>query len=49
VLKCPKSDVEIIRGLKSRDKTVAITGIDVDGDEQRCITRIRKQMEGSIK
>jgi uncharacterized protein YggU (UPF0235/DUF167 family) len=28
-LKRPKSDMTIIRGLKSRDKTVAITGFDL--------------------
>jgi uncharacterized protein YggU (UPF0235/DUF167 family) len=29
VLQWPKSDIAIIRGLKSRDKIVAITGVDV--------------------
>jgi uncharacterized protein YggU (UPF0235/DUF167 family) len=47
-LKCPKSDVEVIRGLKSRDKTVAIAGVDVKGDEQSCISRIRDQLEKAI-
>jgi hypothetical protein len=49
VLKCPKSDVEIIRELKSRDKTVAIAGVDVQGDEQSCISRIRDQLEKAIE
>jgi uncharacterized protein YggU (UPF0235/DUF167 family) len=47
-LKCPNSDVEVIRGLKSRDKTVAITGVDLKGDEQSCISRIREQLEKAI-
>jgi uncharacterized protein YggU (UPF0235/DUF167 family) len=41
--------VEIIRGLKSRDKTVAISGIDVKGLEDECISRIRDQLEGAIE
>jgi uncharacterized protein YggU (UPF0235/DUF167 family) len=48
-LKCPKSDVEVIRGLKSRDKTVAIAGVNVEGDEQSCISRIRDQLEKAIE
>jgi uncharacterized protein len=48
-LKCPKSDVEIIRGLKSRDKTVAIANVDVKGDEQSSISRIRDQLEKAIE
>ncbi|KAH8687467.1 hypothetical protein BGZ60DRAFT_475537 [Tricladium varicosporioides] len=45
VLKCPKSDVEVIRGLKSREKTIAIAGIDAKGDEEKCISSIRAQLE----
>ncbi|TVY71431.1 UPF0235 protein [Lachnellula suecica] len=47
VLKHPKSDVEVIRGLKSRDKTIAIGGIDVKGDEQKCISSIRAQLQSA--
>ncbi|KAF4625965.1 hypothetical protein G7Y89_g12198 [Cudoniella acicularis] len=47
ILKCPKSDVEVIRGMKSRDKTVAICGIDMQGDEQKCISGIRAQLESA--
>jgi len=48
VLKCPKSDVEVIRGVKSRDKTVAVAGIDTKGDEKSCISKIRQQLESSM-
>ncbi|KAL2072229.1 hypothetical protein VTL71DRAFT_11572 [Oculimacula yallundae] len=43
VLRCPKSDVEVIRGLKSRDKTVAVAGFDADGNGESCISRIRDE------
>ncbi|RDL32530.1 YggU-like protein [Venustampulla echinocandica] len=49
VLKCPKSDVEVVRGLKSRDKTIAISGIDVKGDEQKCISGIRDQLLNAVE
>ncbi|PVH88024.1 YggU-like protein [Cadophora sp. DSE1049] len=49
VLKCPKSDVEVIRGLKSRDKTVAVAGFDVKGDEKSCIAKIRDQLQSAVR
>ncbi|KAE9369499.1 YggU-like protein [Stipitochalara longipes BDJ] len=49
VFKCPKSNIEIIRGLKSREKTVAIAGIDIQGNEEECILRLRKQLESAIE
>ncbi|TVY89771.1 UPF0235 protein [Lachnellula willkommii] len=48
VLKCPKSDVEIVRGMKSRNKTVAIGGIDTKGDEEKCISGIRERLENAV-
>lgn len=48
-MKCPKSDVEVVRGLKSRDKTVAIAGIDIEGDENSCISRIRDKLENAVQ
>ncbi|PSS09106.1 hypothetical protein M430DRAFT_128011, partial [Amorphotheca resinae ATCC 22711] len=48
VLNCPKSDIEVIRGLKSRDKTIAISGIDIREDEQSCISKIRAQLQTAI-
>ncbi|KAH7382807.1 hypothetical protein BKA64DRAFT_169702 [Cadophora sp. MPI-SDFR-AT-0126] len=49
VLNCPKSDVEVIRGLKSRDKTVAVAGFDVKGGEKSCIAKIRDQLECAVR
>ena len=40
--------MEIIRGLKSRDKTVAIAGIDIKEAEDACLSRIRDQLESAI-
>jgi uncharacterized protein len=44
ILKVPKSSVEVIKGQISRDKTIAIFGIDARGDEQGCIAKIREQL-----
>ena len=49
ILKIPKSSVEVIKGQKSRDKTIAIFGIDTCGDEQNCIAKIREQLQESAK
>jgi len=49
-LKCPKSDVEVIRGLKSRDKTIAVAGVDApNGDVQGCIERIKGLLQSAIE
>ena len=48
-LKRPKSDLTIIRGLKSRDKTVAITGCDFEGEEEICVSGVRKQLYEAIE
>ena len=45
----PKSDVTIIRGLKSRDKTIAVTGFDIESNEQHCISRVREQLSKAIE
>jgi uncharacterized protein YggU (UPF0235/DUF167 family) len=47
-LKCPKSDVEVIRGLKSRDKTVAVSGFDIRGDEKNFMSKLQEKLEGAI-
>jgi uncharacterized protein (TIGR00251 family) len=49
ILKVPKSSVEVIKGQKSREKTVAIFGFDAHGDEQSCIAKIREQVQESAK
>jgi len=48
VLKCPQSDVEIVRGLKSREKTVAITGWSRE-DEKGCLERVTALLNKSIE
>ncbi|CAG8954161.1 hypothetical protein HYFRA_00005780 [Hymenoscyphus fraxineus] len=48
IFRCPKSDVEIVRGLKSREKTIAICGVDVEGNEERYISTVYKKLEDSI-
>lgn len=49
ILRVPKSEVEIVKGSKSRDKTLAITGIDAKGDEQGCIAKIRDQLQNAVQ
>jgi len=49
VLKVPKSDVEVIKGFKSREKTLAITGIDAKGDGQSCISKVREQLQNAAE
>ena len=41
--------MEVVRGLKSRDKTIAICGIDVKGDEEKCILDIQTQLKKAIE
>jgi hypothetical protein len=33
--------------MKSRDKTISIGGIDVKGDEEKCISSIRGKLENA--
>lgn len=40
--------MEVIRGFKSRDKTIAIAGIDVKGNEEMCISQIRDKLEDAV-
>ena len=48
MLKCPRSDVEVVRGFKSRDKTVAVTGLN-PADEKGCLDRVRELLTASIE
>ncbi len=48
VLKCPKSDVEVVRGLKSRDKTIAVS-VDAKGDEQQAVSDVREKIEDAVE
>jgi hypothetical protein len=38
-----------IKGHRSREKTIAIFGIDAKGDEESCIAKIREQLQESAK
>ncbi len=46
-MKCPKSDVEVVRGLKSREKTVSVQGI-AKGEEEVWMARYRELLEAAI-
>lgn len=49
MLGCSKSDIEVIRGLKSRDKTVAVAGFDVKGGTESRILKIRDLLESAVQ
>lgn len=49
ILNVPKSSVEVIKEQISREKTIAIFGLDEQGDEQSCIAKIREQLQESAK
>jgi uncharacterized protein (TIGR00251 family) len=49
ILNVPKSNVEIVVGLKSRVKTVAIFGVDIGGDEEDSVAKIKQQLLASIR
>jgi uncharacterized protein YggU (UPF0235/DUF167 family) len=49
IFKCPKSDIKIIRRLKSREKTISISGLGFRGDDEKCIPRIREQLESAVE
>lgn len=48
-LKCPKTDVQVVQGLKSRDKTIAIAGMDSKGDEESLISDIKEKLVSSVQ
>jgi len=48
VLKCPKSNVKLVQGFKSRDKTIAISGMDTNGDPQSVVSNIKKLLQNAI-
>jgi uncharacterized protein YggU (UPF0235/DUF167 family) len=49
IFKCPKSDIEIIRGLKSRQKTVSSSGLELRAEDEKCISRIREHLESAVE
>ncbi|KAE8354310.1 hypothetical protein BDV28DRAFT_131272 [Aspergillus coremiiformis] len=49
ILKVPKSTVDIIRGLKSRDKTLCISGLDIGVEgEEKFIQQVRRKLEDAV-
>ncbi|KAK2609756.1 hypothetical protein N8I77_003242 [Diaporthe amygdali] len=48
-LNVPKSDLQITRGAKSRDKIIALGGKAVQDSETECISRIMKQLDDAIE
>ncbi|KAL3426261.1 hypothetical protein PVAG01_03052 [Phlyctema vagabunda] len=48
VLNVPKSDVEVIRGLKSREKTVSVTGVQ-GNNELACLERVGQLLQSASR
>ncbi|KAF2134460.1 YggU-like protein [Dothidotthia symphoricarpi CBS 119687] len=48
VLRVPKSDVEVVKGMKSRDKMVAVTNISTNRKPEEEIVRTRELLADSI-
>ncbi|KAB8293024.1 hypothetical protein EYC80_007386 [Monilinia laxa] len=45
ILRCPKTDLEVVRGKKSRDKTIAVTGLrDLKNDPGGVLERVRERL-----
>ncbi|KAG6357952.1 hypothetical protein INS49_013835 [Diaporthe citri] len=45
----PKSDLQITRGAKSRDKVVALAGKAVQDSETECVDRLLKRLDDAIE
>ncbi|KAL4890062.1 hypothetical protein BDV59DRAFT_204661 [Aspergillus ambiguus] len=48
ILRVPKSNVDVIRGLKSRDKVISIADVDIAGNEERYLQQLRQQLEEAV-
>ena len=48
VLDLPKSDLQITQGLKSRNKTVAVSGGWINSGEEECLKRVRQYLEKAV-
>ncbi|KAF2445375.1 DUF167-domain-containing protein [Karstenula rhodostoma CBS 690.94] len=44
-LKVPKSDVDIVKGMKSRDKTVMVGNIRISGTPEEYIERVKAALQ----
>ncbi|KAJ5562840.1 hypothetical protein N7535_002715 [Penicillium sp. DV-2018c] len=50
IFKVPKSSVEVIRGAKSREKTLCIADLEIgDGDEEAYLQRATQLLQAAIK
>jgi uncharacterized protein YggU (UPF0235/DUF167 family) len=47
-LRQPKSNIEIIRGYKSRDKTIAVRGMGQSQDPEEVVANVRQRLLNSI-
>ncbi|KAK3985638.1 hypothetical protein QBC44DRAFT_334771 [Cladorrhinum sp. PSN332] len=48
VFDLPKSNLQIINGLKSKNKTVAVVGSWVNSNEEECLTRAREYLHKAV-
>ncbi|KAL5360347.1 hypothetical protein BJX96DRAFT_70435 [Aspergillus floccosus] len=49
ILRVPKSNVDVIRGLKSRDKVISITDLEIDAENEENFRRdIRQKLEEAV-
>ncbi|KAF7597374.1 hypothetical protein BBP40_006315 [Aspergillus hancockii] len=49
VLKVPKSTVDVIRGLKSRDKTLCVSDLEIGTEsEEKFLRQVRQKLEDAI-
>ncbi|KAL1861811.1 hypothetical protein Daus18300_008627 [Diaporthe australafricana] len=48
-LDVPKSDLQITRGARSRDKVIALGGKAVQDSETECVSRLLKRLDDAIE
>ncbi|GAB1197458.1 hypothetical protein BDV32DRAFT_145824 [Aspergillus pseudonomiae] len=49
ILKVPKSTVDVIRGLKSRDKTLCVSDLEIGTEgEEKFIQQVRQRLEEAV-
>jgi len=48
VLKIPGSNIEVVKGTKSREKTIEIAEIDVKGNEEEFIATLRRRLQNAV-
>ncbi|KAI1002333.1 hypothetical protein K3495_g5868 [Podosphaera aphanis] len=48
-LDCPKSSVKLVRGQKSGEKSIAIEGIQVKGNQNEFMTQIKDKLKNAMR